>query len=151
MYISIRFKPYELVDKLTYAKHGDDSYSLIDERLLRFLDGLSSSLELTFHKKIRLICNNWYWHKNPSASDYFQWRGLRTTNYKLYRKTSYHAKGKAIDLDSPDMSSKDLINYVLEHQHDEWCKDIGGIEVGVNWLHVDLRSRISGLIVRFTS
>lgn len=149
MYIPLKFKAYELVDKITYGKNGDASYGLIDDRLLRFLDGLSSSLELTFHKRIRLICNNWYWHKNPSASDYFQWRGLRTTKYKLYSKTSYHAKGMAVDLDSPDISSKGLIDYVLEHQNDDWCKHIGGIEIGVNWLHVDLRNRIDGLIVEF--
>lgn len=149
MYIPTKFKPYELVDKVTYNSNGDASYSLIDEKLLRFLDGLSTSLELTFHKRIRLVCNNWYWHKAPTAPDYFQWRGLRTSKYKLYRSTSYHAKGKAVDLDSPDMSSKDLIDYVLEHQHEDWCLCIGGIEIGVNWLHVDLRDRINGLIVKF--
>jgi hypothetical protein len=148
-----KFKAYELVDRKTYDKHKDESYGLFDERLLRFLDALSSSLELNFHKKIRLVCNNWHWHKNPNASrsNYFQWRGLRTINYSFFNVKSYHAKGMAVDLDSPDISSKDLINYVIEHQHEDWCKDIGGIEVGVNWLHVDVRPRVNGLIVQFKS
>ena len=151
MYIPIRFKAYELVDKETYDTLSDKAFEKIDERLLKFIDNLSKALEEFYSIRIRLVCNNWHWHKNPKAADYFQWRGWRNENYKLFNKNSFHGKipCKALDLDSPDLPAKALINFVLLKQNEDWCKDIGGVEIGVNWLHVDLRKRSGNKIITF--
>ena len=150
-YIPERFKPYELVDKATYEKYGLASWRFISERLTRSLDGLSFVLEKHFNRRIRLVCNNWHWYDEPNAPDYFQWRGLRTNKYPNYNEGSRHSYIPCIaaDLDSPELSARALIDFVLEHQDEEWAKYIGGIEIGVNWLHIDCRPRINGKIVTF--
>ena len=152
MYIPVRFKAYELVDKATYDVIGADAFNMIDPRLLEFIDALSFALERHHKRRIRLICNNWYWHKDPTATDYFQWRGLRTKMYHVYSRTSYHSKKpcQALDMHSPDISSTALIDFVLTNQDEDWCKSIGGVEMGVNWLHADLRPRLpNGRIFTF--
>lgn len=142
-YIPTRWKLQELVDKATFEKHGVLAWRLIDERMRKFADGLSLALEQHYGKHIRLICNNWLWHRNPNASDYFQWRGLRTKDCSLYNPKRFHCRVPcmALDIDSPDIKAYELRKFVIDHQHEDWCKDIGAVEKDVNWLHADCRLR----------
>ena len=159
LYISKRFKPYELVDKLTYESYADkclnDIYDLFDFRLLEFYDNLMDKLEEHYNKKLKIVCNNWLWHKKPNAPDYFQFRGLRTIKSKDYNPGSNHTyianvrKVRALDVDIVGLTAEEVRKFIIEHQDEEWCKKLGGLETGVNWLHGDVRDRLKGKIILF--
>ena len=159
LYNSKRFKPFELVDKATYESFADkslsDIYDLFDWRLLKAIDDLMDKLEEHYKKSLKIICNNWKWHKNPKAPDYFQWRGLRNEKCKGYSAGSQHnyiksvRKVTALDFDVFGIKAEDVRNFIVEHQNEDWAKIIGGLEDDVNWVHLDIRSRLSNKIIQF--
>jgi hypothetical protein len=118
-----------------------------DPVLLKYIDDLMDALEEYYKKPLKIICNNWKWHKNPKAPDYFQWRGLRNEKCKDYSAGSQHnyiksvRKVTALDFDVTGLTPKQIQGFIEKHKHEEWCV-VRGIETGVAWNHHDTMHRI---------
>jgi hypothetical protein len=77
------------------------------------------------------------------------WSGLRTKNSKYYSPTSQHSLGKAIDAVFSKYDVEEVRQYILDNQ--EEFPHIGGVELGVSWLHIDTRPRVNGKIKTFNA
>ncbi len=87
----------------------------------------------------RLVCNNWH-TRNPVHF----WRGLRTPDAPSFKPWSQHSyKMNATDLDSPDMTVKEIYDWILANQDEVIAKtSIRAVENIVKtpgWLHIDSR------------
>lgn len=124
----MHFRTYELVDKGTYEKHGDDCLSLFNPELLLALDDLREFFG------VPVTVNNWH-DGGP-----FQWRGYRTSEmaYKLGAPHSQHAMGNAIDCDISGYTAERARKIIIENKNDRLLKRIMRLEDGVNWVHFDL-------------
>lgn len=127
------FNLYELVDKHTYYSRGEAAWECIDIRLLNVLNRLRENLGAS------ITVNNWKWSKDSKASDYFQWRGLRTSGSKYFSHYSQHSFGRAADFDVKGYTAEEVRKHILENL--ELYPEIKGIELGVNWVHIDVRNR----------
>ena len=124
---SKHFKIHELVPKHIYEKHGERSWKFIDERLIKTIDKLKEH----FNNGTMTI-NNYHWGGNR------EWSGLRTPQSPQYSETSQHSLGNAIDAVFSDYTAQEVRNYIIDNPHEfEYIK---GIELGVSWLHIDVRN-----------
>ena len=145
MYISKRFKLYEIMDYETYEsyKHREQAgWKRFDPILLKYIDDLMDALELEYKRKLYIVCNNWHWKED----DPFQWRGCRTPGSKYYRENSGHSLREdrlvtALDFDVTGLTPKQIQDFIEKHKHEEWCT-VRGIETGVAWNHHDTMHRI---------
>ncbi|MGF1788738.1 D-Ala-D-Ala carboxypeptidase family metallohydrolase [Photobacterium swingsii] len=126
MYKLQHFKPQELVSKSTYNARGSKSIELMDERILITLDQLRINLGRP------ITVNNWIWNGQ------FQQRGLRTQEAKEYSKYSQHTFGRAVDFDVKGMSASEVRAHILTNIN--LYPFISFVEVGINWVHVDVRN-----------
>lgn len=113
------FKPDELVDSETYRRFGDSSIRFIDERLIISLN----SIRAFFNAPI--IVNN----------KKFQWRGLRTPSSPVYSTYSQHSFGRAADFNMIGYDPEEIRNHIIKNPG-----YIRGIEMDVNWVHIDIRN-----------
>ena len=111
---------------------------MIDDKLIRSIDLIKEKFS-----EGTMTINNWYWNGNRG------WSGVRTIGSPYYSKNSQHSKGKAIDAIFNKYSAEEIRKYILKNP-DEF-PDIGGIELDVNWLHIDVRDRQNGKIVVFNA
>lgn len=126
------FKAYELVDKEVYDKFGEDSLRFFDTRLLETLDWIREELGLPIY------INNW---KNWKGGIFFDERGLRHNRSDLVKPKkriylSGHVLGKAADFDVKGMTAQEVRDW-LELNKERLPYPIR-IEVGVNWVHIDV-------------
>lgn len=115
----------ELVGRTTYDKRGEAAWELLDENILRMLD-------IVREKFCPLVVNNWH------IGGEREWSGLRTSESPYYSPYSQHSFGRAFDCIPVGRTVDDLREYILSH--DEEFPHIGGIEIGVDWLHIDGRN-----------
>jgi hypothetical protein len=120
------FKPYELVDKLTYEALGDDALRIFPPEALEMLDDLRAFLGSS------ILVNNWI------AKGAFQWRGFRTVNCAIGAKGSYHRKGMAFDCNVKGYTAEEARQYIVKNQDHPLLKHITRLEAGVPWLHLDM-------------
>ena len=120
------FKIQELVSKRVYKDRGDKAWELLDARALETLDVLREHLDVS------LTVNNWLW-EGPR-----QFSGLRTYGTKYYSKYSQHSFGRAFDVVSNHITAEDMRQEILNNQ--EVFPHVGAIELGVSWLHFDVRN-----------
>lgn len=119
------FKIHELVPaSLNGIVHEDLLWNMLDDKLIFSIDAIKNK----FNSGTMTI-NNYKWGGDRG------WSGIRTKNSSYYSETSQHSIGKAIDAVFSDYTVKEIRDYILENQ-DEFPY-IGGIEMGVDWLHVD--------------
>jgi len=134
MYIPKYFKAVELVDKATYqkCKHRGDEWLLgilFDERLLRVIDTIR-------HQFGPMTINDWSWG-GPS-----QYRGWRSPDCDIGATLSQHRFGRAVDMIPKDMHPKAIRAEIIKNQNKSpHTKFIGGLEMGISWLHIDVRTR----------
>lgn len=133
MYKPKHFGIKELVPKALYNKYkgrGDAFLFQVvfDERLLKLIDTIRESFgPMT-------VCD-WSW---GGASQY---RGFRPPDCTVGAALSQHRFGRAVDMIPKDISPDEIRDYIIQRQnHIEW-KDVGGLEMDITWLHIDVRSR----------
>jgi len=126
---SKHFKIEELVSKEVFDLIKEDVlWKLFDEKLLQTIDALKEKFP-----EGSMTINNWLWDGDRNQS------GLRTKDSKYYSPTSQHSIGKAIDCVFSEYETDSVRQYIINNP-DEFPY-IKGIELDVNWLHVDVRSR----------
>jgi len=136
---STKFKIYELVPVELYnSVHEDVLWQMMDPGLLATIDAIKAKFP-----KGSMIINSYKWGGDRG------WSGLRTKNSKYYSPTSQHSLGKAIDAVFTAYDVEEVRQYILDNS--EEFPHIGGIELGVSWLHVDTRPRVNGVIKTFNA
>ncbi len=132
-----KFKLYELVPQELYETvHPEVLWNMLDDRLLQSIDTIKSKFPLG-----SMSINTYKWGGNRNQS------GLRTKHSKYYSKNSQHSIGKAIDCVFTAYSVDSIRNYILGHP--TLFPYIGGIELNVDWLHIDVRRRRGNKIKTF--
>ena len=89
--------------------------------------------------------NNW------STGGDRQWCGLRTDKCTIGAVHSQHRLGKAADLHPEGMTADDARVLVRKAVDAGALPLLGGVELGVSWLHVDVRPRLKGKVLYFTA
>lgn len=122
----------ELVPPAVFKKRGQKAWQLIDPRLVETLDAIKARFP-----RGTMTINNWKWGGDRTQS------GLRTFRfYKLLQsfKNSFsqHKYGRAIDAIFSDYGINHVRNYIIAHPNE--FPHIKGIELGVSWLHIDVRN-----------
>jgi hypothetical protein len=128
------FKIQELVPPAVYADQGERAWRLIDSGLVYMLNRLREAYG-------PITINNWH------IGGPREWSGLRTPDSPYYSVGSYHSCGQAADGLFSKVDIGHVRNRILEL--DEYPL-VGGIELDVSWLHVDVRQRLGGKIITFS-
>lgn len=127
MYKCNHFSIHELVPRSVYEKRGEKAWQLLYERLLITLDRLRERYGST-------TVNNWYWNKDR------EWSGLRTKESPYYSPYSQHSFGRAADCLFSSISAEEVRQDILASPNDSAFELIGSLELGVSWLHFDVRN-----------
>jgi len=131
MYKCKHFKIEELVPEKTYKTHGDDSWNLFDERILKVIDKIRDYFGCS------MVINNW------ASEGNMQFRGYRYPGCGVGTPTGAHYKGMAADfnlykqgklLDSEFVSKETIKNKAK-------FPEVKGVEVVNGWSHVDVMLR----------
>jgi len=127
MYTCQYFAIHELVPKQVFQARGERAWQLLDERLLITLDRLRERYGA-------MTVNNWYWGKER------EWSGLRTKDSPYYSPYSQHTFGRAADCLFMKASAEAVRKDMLAAPDDQTFELVGSLEMGVSWLHVDVRN-----------
>jgi hypothetical protein len=127
MYKCKHFSIHELVPPSVFRERQEKAWELLDERLLMTLDRLRE-------KYGSITVNNYYWGKDR------EWSGLRTPDSPYYSPFSQHTFGRAADCLFANRSAEDVRQEVLANPSDPVFELIYSIELGVSWLHFDVRN-----------
>jgi hypothetical protein len=133
LYIPTHFKAVELVPKAIYNKHksrGDNWFwqTVFDERLLIVIDTIRTAFG-------PMTINDWSWAGTS------QYRGFRPPNCGVGATLSQHRFGRAADLIAKDIHPDLIRDEIIDHQNEEIWGLVGGLEMNISWLHVDVRQR----------
>lgn len=129
---SKHFKIQELVPKVIFDAKGEKAWQLIDSRLVEMVDLIKERFP-----KGTMTINNWLWDGNR------EWSGLRVAGSPYYSWTSQHSFGRAIDAVFSHYSIDEVREDILNNP--DIYKYIKGVELGVSWLHIDVRNVEGGI------
>jgi len=127
MYRCKHFAIHELVPPHVHRKRGDKSWQLLDDRLLITADRLRDRYG-------PMTINNWHWDGDR------QWSGLRTPGSPYYSETSQHSFGRAFDCIFQNVAAEAVRQDILTEPDSHAFELINSIEIGVSWLHFDVRN-----------
>jgi uncharacterized protein YcbK (DUF882 family) len=116
-----------------FLPDGHEDISVMDERTLKLADDIRALLDVP--------CTI-----NAGGRQYCGWR---PNDCPIGAKASYHKTGKAIDLHPQGMSAEDARTIIRKAVSEGLLPDLGGVELGVNWLHADIRPRIGNKVLWF--
>jgi hypothetical protein len=108
------------------SKWGFDT--LFDERLLITMDRIRELFG-------RMQVNNWF---NGGRHCF---RGFRPPECELGARLSQHRFGRAVDLMPLDSTVEHIRETILDYPGSPRFRHIGGLELDVSWLHIDVRGR----------
>ena len=133
MYIPKHFSAAELVPEKLHAKYKSrgDAWLLrilFDERLLMTIDTIRENFG-------PMTINDWSW---GGANQY---RGIRPPDCSIGAGLSQHRFGRAVDMIPKDIKAAEIRVDIIEDQMGQAYKHIGGLEMGISWLHIDTRGR----------
>jgi hypothetical protein len=133
MYIPEHFTIQELLPKSFYNNNKHRMpflWSIIfDERLLRVIDAIREDFG-------PMKCCDW------SYGGKRNWSGFRPPSCGIGATLSQHRFGRAVDLlPMGDITPDEIRDEIIKAQNDITWKDIGGLEMNITWLHIDVRSR----------
>ena len=127
-YFNIR----ELVSPAVYQAFGDKAWILFDPNLLAVQDRLRERFGVC-------IINNW------AAGGNYSQRGLRhpldmriLQKQGIWKPFSLHNYGRALDSHFLNATVDEVRNHILNNR--SLYPEIKGIELRVNWLHIDTRN-----------
>lgn len=121
------FAIHELVPSQVFNDRGEKAWQLMDERLLITLDRLRDQFG-------PMTINNYYFGGDR------EWSGLRTKDSPFYSPYSQHSFGRAADCLFKNISTDAVRRTILGDQENPDFELIGSIELGVSWLHFDVRN-----------
>jgi hypothetical protein len=124
-YKTKHFMLQELLPKRVFDARGGKGWELLDDRLLISVDSIRERYGAT-------IINNWH-----NGGDR-QWSGLRTPDSPYYSPYSQHTFGRAADCIVLNESAESIRQDILSNP--ELFPYVNGIEMGVSWLHIDVRN-----------
>jgi hypothetical protein len=121
------FRPKHFsIEELTPKHYGD--WTLLDEKLLMTLDELRELFNAP------MTVNNWH------IGGPFSLRGWRPKNASIGAPKSMHKVGKAADFDVKDLTPEQAREKIRKWKlQDGKLKYLTGMEVDVNWVHIDVR------------
>jgi len=125
MYECKHFDIQELVPEHVFAARSNKAWELLDDRALQMLDAIRDRFGPT-------TVNNAY--KGGDRN----WSGLRTFGSPYFSQYSQHSFGRAFDCLFRDHTAEEAREYIMGHK-DEFPY-INAIELGVSWLHFDVRN-----------
>lgn len=141
MYQVRHFAPHELLPGLsgdeTWASLAPEIRAKLDDRLLETCDDVRDLLGTP--------C---------TINDYArggkrQWCGLRTPECTIGVPKSQHRLGRAADLHPRGMDAEMARTIVRNAVAAGKLPHLGGVELGVSWLHIDVRPRVGGKVKWF--
>jgi len=121
------FKIHELVPKKMYEKYGEKAWRYVDVRLIESIDKLKEHFNLG-----TMTINNYFWGGDR------EWSGIRTPESSYYNYGSQHSYANAFDIVFSHYSAEEVRNYIIDNQHE--FPHIKGLELGVSWVHLDVRN-----------
>jgi len=121
------FAIHELVPPAIFAKRGELAWELLDDRLLVTLDRLRERYG-------SMTVNNYKFGGER------EWSGLRTADSPYYSQTSQHSFGRAADCLFNDTAAIKVRGDILQNPNDPAFQLIKSVELGVSWLHFDIRN-----------
>lgn len=126
-YIPKHFKASEFLPK------GYSDLSVMDDRILEIADLVRElvGLPMTINANGRQYC------------------GYRPADCPIGAPKSQHKLGKAIDLHCSGMSAEDVRTLIKKAIASGHLQNIGGIEEGTSWIHVDCREKVNGKVLYF--
>ena len=127
MYFPKHFILQELVDKKTFFEKGETAWALFRDDALIMIDGIREF----FNAPVRI--NNWH------LGGQFQFRGYRPPDYSGGAKLSMHRLGGAFDFDIAGYSADEARQKIIDNQDHALLKNIMRMELGVNWVHCDIK------------
>lgn len=141
MYSPRHFAPHELLPGLS----GDETWETLDPTLRAKLDDNLLETCDAVRELLGTPC---------SINDYArggerQWCGLRTPACTIGATKSQHREGKAADLHPSGVSAEMARTIVRNAVAAGKLLHLGGVELDVSWLHIDVRPRISGKVLWF--
>lgn len=120
------FKIEELVSEKTLLDCGEARcWWLFDSRILEAADLLREQFGVT-------IVNDWH------TGGKFKDSGYRVPTYSRYSITSQHSNGRALDLKFKRHTADEVREGIIADR--ERYHMITGLEMGVNWVHIDCRN-----------
>ena len=78
-----------------------------------------------------------------------QYCGFRAKECPIGAINSYHKRGMAADLHSTHYTAEEMRKIIKEAVKEGKLKHLGGVELDVSWLHVDVRPRINNQVLYF--
>lgn len=138
MYVSKFFDVREFVPPEIYASTKIDPWWVMDERIVRIADGLRGIYGPA-------TINDWH------VGGKLKYCGFRPANTPDWTGTSQHDFGRAVDLHFINVDAEMVRNGIFKNPTHDAFKDITGIELGVSWVHVDIRMRTVPGILTFTA
>lgn len=130
MYTCKYFWAEEWVPPDVYTARGEKSWQLLDDRSLITADAIRKRYG-------KMIINNWKWiTKGPKR----EWSGLRTEDSPVGSRFSQHRFGRAFDAIMLDVEVEEVRLDILNNTGREEYKYIKGLELNINWLHIDVRN-----------
>lgn len=129
--LTSHFNKEELLPK------GFDDVSVLDPKLLVLIDAVRDLLA------VPCTINDWY--KGGTR----QWCGYRSSECTIGAPKSQHRLGKAADLHPEGMSAEVARSKIKAAVAKGLLPELGGVELGVSWLHVDIRPRVNGKVLWF--
>lgn len=127
MYQCKHFALHELLPVKSYQLRGEKGWALLDERLLITLDRLRKRYG-------PMTVNNWFWGGER------EWSGLRTSDSPFYSRYSQHSFGRAADCLFSTVTVDEVREDILTKLDEPIFEFIGSVELGVSWLHFDVRN-----------
>jgi len=122
------FKIHELVPKKMFEDNGERAWKYVQRSHIETLDKIKEHFNLG-----TMTINNYYWNGTR------EWSAGRDDSSKWYSKYSMHSYFQAYDIVFSHYSAEEVRNYIIENHKSEF-EDIGGIELGVSWVHIDFRN-----------
>lgn len=135
MYIPKYFKLQEFFPRdffnRTYPILGNRMWQLIDNRVLWTADMLRNRFGT-------MIVNDWLWRKNSGH----QYRGFRPFDCPIGAEFSQHKWGRALDCKFTEVKTEKVRDQIAYSDYGDFIeyKYITTVEIGITWLHFDVRN-----------
>lgn len=137
------FAPHELLPGLS----GDETWEALDPNLRAML---SDSL-LETCDDVRDLLGTPCTINDYASGGKRQWCGLRTPDCTIGAKKSQHRLGRAADLHPRGIDAEMARTIVRNAVEAGRLPHLGGVELGVSWLHIDTRPRAGGKVLWFNA
>lgn len=121
------FKIHELVPKALFKKKGEACWRYIPQTLIDSIDKLKERFP-----EGSMTINNYFWGGKR------EWSGLRTPDSKWFSATSMHSFMMAVDIVFSKYTAEEVRKDIMDNP--EVYPHIKGLELEVNWVHIDVRN-----------